>query len=59
MRMIRSAQRASLKWSMALVLSLCFLMGSSCDSSDFGGGGVADIISGVFQLVIGILDLVD
>jgi hypothetical protein len=60
MQMTRSAQRASLKWSVVLVLSLVFVMGADCDSDSFDGlGGVGNILSGVFDLVIGILQLVD
>ena len=60
MRFIRAIGNTFNKWTLLLLaMTTPLLMGGGCDSDFDGGGGVADILEGVWYLVSGILELVD
>jgi len=42
---------------LALALAAPLILGSDCDSSGIGSGGVVSIVDGVISLVLGILQL--
>ena len=46
-----------LRAAIVLVLAAPLLLGSECESSGFGAGGVIAIVDGVVSLVLGILQL--
>ena len=46
-------------WTLGVLAMTTPLLMGGCDSDFDGGGGVGDILEGVWYLVTGILDLVD
>ena len=64
MRIFRFLKSKTTQWAILLLALTPLLMAGDCDSDDFGDfgdfdGGVYDIVAGVFQMVMGILELVD
>ena len=55
--MYKRSSKALMRLSIVLVAMTPLLLASDCESDGLGGGGVVSIISGVIELVLGILSL--